>query len=271
MPKYTTCNICLEKKCKATTEEKCDCSTCKIYDSCPRKLRAIIRVTLKCTQKCKHCCFDCTPQSEVHMSVETAKKIAQFIRNNFFFSISIMGGEIFCNPDWKKILYELSNTTSIIRLVSNSDWASSCPEFADEVSKYKNMYVSLSKDKYHTNTHVELAEKLLLEKGVKCIVCDLEDANDDNANVPIGRARLEYTHYSAFSCYCHNPEKEYVLMIDEVGDVFKCGFGVWDYANVDDYLEGGFPERFKEFGKLFNSIFISNCASCIRGFNNREK
>ena len=54
--KYKVCDICLDRKdCKKIN--KCDCSTCKLYDECPKKLRAVVRITLKCTQKCGHCCF----------------------------------------------------------------------------------------------------------------------------------------------------------------------------------------------------------------------
>ena len=36
------------------------------------------------------------------------------------------------------------------------------------------------------------------------------------------------------------------------------------YANINEYLEGGFDKRFKEFNKRFYSIFIPSCSSCIR-------
>lgn len=38
-----------------------------------------------------------------------------------------------------------------------------------------------------------------------------------------------------------------------------------EYANVSDYLNGGFSVKFKEFNKKFYDIFIMSCASCIRG------
>lgn len=65
-------------------------------------------------------------------------------------------------------------------------------------------------------------------------------------------------------CYCHNPANKYSFLIDEEGYIYKCPFGVWEYANVSDYLNGGFSVRFKEFNKKFYDIFIISCASCIR-------
>ena len=39
------------------------------------------------------------------MSTETASKIKMFlINNNINKRINIMGGEFFCNPDWKEII-----------------------------------------------------------------------------------------------------------------------------------------------------------------------
>jgi hypothetical protein len=70
-----------------------------------------------------------------------------------------------------------------------------------------------------------------------------------------------------FSCYCQNPKKQYDFLIDEVGKIYKCGFGVWDYADISEYLEGEFAPRFKEFNKLFYDQFISNCSRCIRSYD----
>ena len=202
------------------------------------------------------------------MTVETAKLIAQFLKNNFMFSITIMGGEVFCNPNWREILTLLIPAVSIVRIVSNGDWAEIEPEFASFLTQFNNVYVSISKDKWHTNKHIELAEKLLNDNDVTVKVCDLINVSDDQANVPIGRSAYEFTAYSAFSCYCHAPDKQYVFMIDEVGEIFKCGFGVWNYDNVENFQYGGFPERFRDLNERFYGIFVPNCKSCIRSYQN---
>lgn len=57
--------------------------------------------------------------------------------------------------------------------------------------------------------------------------------------VPVGRAEfMTFGFYSMFGCYCHNPQHQYSFLIDEVGDIFKCGFGIWNYASVDEYING---------------------------------
>jgi len=58
--------------------------------------------------------------------------------------------------------------------------------------------------------------------------------------------------------------KRYNLLIDEQGEIYKCGFGSWPYASVNDFLQGGFGARFKEFNAKFYGAFISSCAACQR-------
>ena len=79
----------------------------------------------------------------------------------------------------------------------------------------------------------------------------VSDLNESEFNlVPIGRAESSGGLYSMFGCYCQNPKHHYSFLIDEVGKIYKCGFGVWNYADIDDYIDGGFAPRFKEFNKI---------------------
>jgi len=260
------CDICLEKECKSKGGiGSCNCSTCKVYKECNRKLRATIRLTLKCTQSCSHCCFESSPNNEVHMTIDTAKKVREFLIKNEIYSVNLMGGEIYCNPDWREILDLIIPVTNYARIVSNGDWAINEKEFAEYLSKFENCYVCLSKDKWHTNQNNDAAEQLLVQNNVICKQSDLNET--EFGLVPVGRARFSYGIYSAFNNYCSNPEEQYAFLIDEVGKIYKCGFGIWDYADINDYLEGGFARRFKEFNKKFYDVFISNCSSCIRGYN----
>ena len=71
--------------------------------------------------------------------------------------------------------------------------------------------------------------------------------------------------------YCHNPVMMYGFLIDEAGTIYKCGFGTWDYASIDECQHGGFDVRFKEFNKIFYSAWVANCARCIDMFNNKTK
>ena len=260
------CDICLEKVCKSSKGEgNCVCETCAVKDLCNKKLRATIRITLKCTQSCSHCCFESSPKLETHMSVETATNISKFLINNEVHSVNIMGGEVFCNPHWREILDLIVPSVKVARIVSNGDWAASDENFAEHVSKYDNCIVSLSKDKWHTNKNIDESEKQLKNFNVPYKTSDLNEKDFDM--FPIGRSEFNGGLYSMFSCYCHNPEHMYSFLVDEIGKIYKCGFGVWDYATIDEYVEGGFAPRFKEFNKKFYDIWISNCSSCIRGYN----
>ena len=264
------CDICLEKECKAKGGVgTCNCKTCTVRNECNKKLHATIRITLKCTQSCKHCCFESSPNKDIHMSVDTAKKISQFLIKNEIYFVNIMGGEVFCNPNWREILDVIVPSVPCARIVSNGDWVVDEPAFAKYLTKFNNCYVSISKDEWHTNKNIKKAEKVLTSNNILSKVSDL---NESEFNlVPIGRAESSGGLYSMFGCYCQNPKHHYSFLIDEVGKIYKCGFGVWNYADIDDYIDGGFAPRFKEFNKIFYGVFISNCASCIRSYQWRGK
>jgi len=259
------CDICLEKECKAKGGVgSCNCKTCKVYKECNKKLRATIRITLKCTQSCSHCCYSCSPTKDTHMSVDTAKKIASFLIKNEVYSVNLMGGEIFCNPDWREILDVIIPTVNYVRIVSNGDWAVEQPDFAEYVAKFPTAYIAVSKDQWHTNANIKKAEKLIKKNKIPTKTSDLNET--EFSLVPIGRAEYSGGLYSMFGCWCQNPEHHYSFLIDEEGEIFKCGFGVWDYANVSDYINGGFAARFKEFNQVFYGTFIPNCSRCIMSY-----
>lgn len=265
LEKFSRCDICLEEKCGG--KHNCHCATCSRLKECYRFLHATIRITTKCTQTCSHCCFSCSPESTKMMTIEKAKEISTFLQNNHIGSLNVMGGEFFCNPDWFDIIDSFLSVSVNVRLVSNGDWANNEKVKEQLVSlneKYPNiLHISISKDKWHNNINVESAEKFLKENKFRYnIGTDKED--DDNVIVPIGRGQMSYGLYELFACYCHKPEHMYSFLIDENGDIYKCGFGVWNYANIADYLDGGFRKKFKEFNKKFYGIWVSSCGSCIR-------
>lgn len=261
------CNICIEEECKG--KHNCHCETCQIRPKCYRHLHATIRITNKCTQNCQHCCFESSPNSNIMMTFEMAQDIAKFIKNNDVHYLNLMGGEFFCNPDWYNIFRVLIDATTYARIVSNGDWAN-VNSVKTKLLKLKDEFegkfkISISNDKWHTNTNVEKAEEFLKEKNfLYNVACEGEMSND--GIVPVGRAMFEYSFYSMFSCYCHNPEKKYGFLIDEDGDIFKCEFGMLAYANIKEYIDGGFDVRFKEYNQNFYKCFIPSCASCSRYF-----
>lgn len=255
---FNSCDICLERTCLKKAEGK---------DSkdCVRELTVTVRITLNCTQSCKHCCFECSPSMSSHMSVDRARDVAIFLRANGIVFANVMGGEVFCNPDWREVTALISSSVEVMRIVSNGDWADSCPEFAEHVASLGNCYVSLSKDSWHTNKHVALAKKLLLRAGVTVKVSGT-DVKEEHT-VPVGRSRWNHGFYSYMGCYCRRPERMYSFMIDEVGRIYKCGFGVWHYDEIDDYMDGGFRERFKHFSTVFYKTLIMSCGSCIEAYS----
>ena len=259
------CDICVEETCEGRHD--CHCDTCKVKDKCYRKLHATIRITNRCTQSCMHCCFSSHPKSNIMMSIEQSKKTAQFIKNNEIEYINLMGGEFFCNPDWFEVLSNLVDAAEFARIVSNSDWANNQSvkdKLKEFVSKFgKKIYFCLSKDKWHTNKNVDAAKAYLEDIGATVRIAT-EDQTTDMSIVPVGRARGQYISgiYDVMGCYCHNPENMYSFLIDEEGDIYKCSFGIFSYANIDDYLDGGFSKRFKYYNSKFYKMFIPSCGVC---------
>lgn len=259
------CDICLDEKCGG--KHTCNCSTCKMLAECPKFLRAVIRITNKCTQACSHCCFKSSPKSNIMMNIEMAKDMATFIKSNKVCDLNVMGGEFFCNPYWYEILSILVDSTHSMRLVTNGDWAID-NEMADKVVEFINLNknkvrIAISKDKWHTNKNIEKAEEYIKQTGALYHVA-LPSETTDSSIVPIGRSELEYTpFYSFLGCYCHKPYEQYTFLIDENGDIYKCGFGAWKYANIKEYISGGFNKKFKEFNKKFYDIFVPSCRHCL--------
>lgn len=259
------CDICLEESCNGL--HNCNCRECKVINECPRYLRPTIRITNKCTQECSHCCFNSSPKSNIMMSLETAKEIATFLEMNNILSLNLIGGEFFCNPEWFEIFDLFIKVARSSRIVSNGDWATNGKvrgKIIELHQRYhKKFRIDVSKDKYHTNNNVDKAIEFLNEVGIENKVTDERKASDYSI-VPIGRSEYSYSFYSILGCYCENPVHKYSFLIDEVGKIYKCSFGVWSYAKVQDYIEGNFNSRFKEFNKKFYKIFIPSCKSCIR-------
>ena len=265
----TPCDICLDELCG--DKHNCHCNTCELYSKCYRRLHPTIRITNRCTQRCRHCCFESSPDSNVQMTITQAKKTANFLKNNDIKICQIMGGEFFCNPNWFEVMSIIVDSVEFARIVSNGDWVKSNEikeTLTTFISNYKNkIRISISYDKWHTNTGVKEAEEFLSNIGVKYNIPEIDYMNDDSI-VPVGRGELlGGGFYSFMGNFCSQSDKKYGFLIDEVGNIYKCSMGVLDYAKIDDFLEGGFAKRFKEFNKKFYKCFIPSCSTCYRIFS----
>jgi hypothetical protein len=123
--------------------------------------------------------------------------------------------------------------------------------------------MGVSKDHWHTNAHVDEAVKYLKVADIPCRIPKPDEITPDTL-VPVGRSEWEMNIYGMMSCYCRNPEKRYSFLIDENGEIYKCGFGSWPYDNVTEYLEGGFDKRFQDFNNIFYGVWLNSCAHCRR-------
>jgi hypothetical protein len=203
------------------------------------------------------------------MPVAKAQEIKGFLKNNNILSISLMGGEFFCNPDWKDIFEALIPGTLYTRLVTNGDWADN-PEIPKFLSKFPNLKISISKDRWHSNKKVDKAADLCKKYSIKHNIATEEETSEESI-VPVGRSLDSFNFFGSFDCWCRDPSHAYSFLIDEEGIVYKCGFGIWNYANVKDHLNGGFDAAFKKFNQKFNSCFVSNCRRCSQTYTMKER
>lgn len=264
MEKERRCDICIDETCKGKRD--CNCGSCARRSECPRVLRPTVRITNRCTQKCGHCCFKSSPESRVMMTVGQSGKTARFLKANGVKMCQVMGGEFFCNPDWEEIVSNIAGAVLHTRLVTNGDWAGN-PDVEAGLLRLLGRFgdalrVSVSRDGWHTNRKVDAALEFLGANGFVHNVT-AEGEMTESSVVPVGRGwDSPGSVYMMFQTYCSNPDSMYGFLIDEAGDIYKCAFGNIVYASVDDYLEGGFAARFKEFGMMFNSHFIPSCFRC---------
>jgi len=203
------------------------------------------------------------------MELDVAKQIAKFISSNEIKHCTIMGGEFFCHPQWRKIFDIILPTVGLCRLVTNGDWGKN-QSVSNFLAKYRTkILISISEDNWHSNKYTKEAKKQCVQNNL-CWNVPSTEMKSDSILVPIGKLKFEPTSiYGLFGTYCSNPEKKYSFLIDETGIIYKCGFGVWDYANVKEYLDGGFAKKFKEFNKKFYKTFIPNCLRCNNAYSLR--
>jgi len=207
------------------------------------------------------------------MSVEVAKMAQQFNKSNNIVRAEAMGGEFYLNPDWEEILDLVGDGLEAVRLVTCGDWAAK-PKIAAKVIEFlqahKQFYIALSKDSWHKNENVGKAEALMKDAGIIYQLPKPDEITNETI-VPVGRGELMYGFYASFGTYCTKPERRYSFLVDEQGEIYKCGFGVWNYDNIDAFTGGGFAKRFKEFNTVFYNIFISNCAVFHRSYHRAER
>ena len=268
-----TCDICIEETCKG--EHNCHCDTCVLSAKCYRRLHPTIRITNRCTQRCMHCCFNSSPESKVFMSIEQAEKTMKFLTSNEISFCQIMGGEFFCNPDWFEIMSLIVQNVKFTRIVSNGDWAHNekvKEKFAKFIDLYKkSIRISISNDKWHTNYNNDAAELFLKETGVNYNIPEKDYMCEDSI-VPVGRGELAGGgFYNYMGTFCSQNDEKYGFLIDEIGNIYKCPMGILNYAVIDNYLDGGFAKKFKEFNQKFYKIFIPSCSSCYRVLHRQNR
>lgn len=132
------------------------------------------------------------------MSVATARAVARLLRSNAITVVNVMGGEFYLNPDWQEILDLIAAAADRVRLVSNGDWAAG-GSVADRVvgwlQAHPHVHLSLSRDRWHTNGHVDRAAELCARLGISFNVAEPGQTTPDSI-VQVGRGEMEAGFYA---------------------------------------------------------------------------
>jgi len=204
------------------------------------------------------------------MSLDVAREVSRFLVSNNISYINIMGGEFFLHPEWFDVISTLCDGVEVVRIATNGDWVETESERVKQLANSHLIIFAISKDRWHTNKNVAAAEEFCSRNNIPHRVATEEQTKEESV-VPVGRSRFEYNLYGSFSRYCGKPDRKYSFLINEEGIISKCPFGAWEYADVSEYLDGGFSERFKEFTGVFYSEFIPNCSTCLRVWNKARR
>lgn len=127
------CDVCLDEKCGG--KHTCNCKECKVRIECPKYLHAVIRITNRCTQKCSHCCFNSSPQSDIMMSIEMAKDIASFLKNNKVY-------DFYLRPNSS----EYERTFSTEKVIGIPDLDAEIEISEEEYNTLKGLYDTMNKN-----------------------------------------------------------------------------------------------------------------------------
>ena len=204
------------------------------------------------------------------MSLVKAKEVNEFLINNNISYINIMGGEFFQHPEWFNVVSTLCDGIEVVRIATNGDWVETEGEKVKQLAELYPVVFAISNDRWHTNKNVVAAKEFCSNNNMLHRVATEEQTKEESV-VPVGRSEFRCNIYSSFSRYCGKPNRKYSFLINEEGTISKCLFGAWEYADVSQYLDGGFRERFKEFTGVFYSEFIPNCSTCLRIWNTARR
>jgi hypothetical protein len=206
------------------------------------------------------------------MTVTMAKEISNFMFVNNIHTAHVMGGEFFLNVKWKGILKALCAKAGL-RLATNGDWAGNrrmSNDIIDFLSHHQGINVALSDDRWHTSIHTDEAESILSNAGV---IYEREKPAYliPNALIPVGRAEVIVFGASTLSSiWCSN--KRFHVLIDEVGDIYKCPVGSsWRFSNIKNHMNGKFSDELQKFLKKFDSASINNCRQCCRIWSRTQR
>ncbi|WP_424244939.1 radical SAM protein with 4Fe4S-binding SPASM domain [Elusimicrobium posterum] len=85
-----------------------------------RKLNSVVwELTLKCNARCQHCGSSAGKTRDNELTLKESLEICDQLADLKCERINLMGGELFLNPDWKKIAQRLSKNGILVSVITN--------------------------------------------------------------------------------------------------------------------------------------------------------
>jgi len=143
---------------------------------------AVIEITLRCNFGCLHCGGSAGQQRSRELSLDELTQVARDLKRIGFARASLIGGEVFCRPDWLEVARAMRASGLILTYVSNGFLLPEQPELVDQIASTEPQVVGLSLDGGRAETHDKIRNKpgsyervlasidLLHERGVEVTI-----------------------------------------------------------------------------------------------------
>ena len=225
-------------------------------------------ITESCNLRCTHCCV---PKQPVFVSLDSAYKIIDFLKEKGFFLVTLSGGECTLHPNFKEIYMRLKEAGMYISVFTNG--TNFTPEIKELFSCYKPRKVEVS---IYGHTPKLFTETTQSEVGFYEFIDTLEY---------LKRERIRTVVKAPITNKNHQYIQEYINIAQSYDAEYKFGTFVFPRLDGDasplkerlDYKKAveiefrdkksreGFADRVNTKG-VNAEPFVNKCAACSNSY-----
>jgi MoaA/NifB/PqqE/SkfB family radical SAM enzyme len=230
----------------------------------------VVRICDVCNNRCAHCCFSCGPENKQRMSIDVAQRINDYFQDtkSEIYWFNMMGGEPTIHPQYEKIVDCFGKRH--IRFVTNGWWINRDKprdRFVEFLKSHDNLYIGVSRDRYHPKGVGDKAYNFLMNLGFKDDfgLSTPNPDDEDGSIVAVGRAFHNFINYqrSLFSCYCHTSNtRNTSFTVLEDGTITHCPFGIFPIGHINKISFNDLEEKKKKYVKSWDDMM--SCTECYK-------